>query len=466
MNKIRLAFSIFSRFHGVKGKIYAIAVIINEARKSLVKGTGIELNVPIRFRRRRFDALSEPVGLVNLWALEQRFEPLNTVVDNDVPARLNILLPSMNPRIIFGGYIAVLNFILRVIDKGYSVRIIICEEINLNEEQVRDDCSRSQLAKKVLEQVELSVVSDRSTPIPVSKNDVFVGYSWMTMRLASIAAKSTNDKLPIFFIQEYEAIFHHYDSFRVLCVATYKLPHYAIFNSELLMRFFQNEKLSIFNPKNSVYGLKNNSTFFSHAISDITPPKLDYISNRDKKKLLYYARPEAHAGRNIFEIGLLALREAIMNGTFSEEWEFYGIGSLALHDELSLPNDVTMKILPRVSLEEYCEMMSDFDVGLALMYAPHPSVPPLEMAAAGMITVTTTFENRDATDMQKITGNLIATAPDPESVAQGISEAVERVSDYEKRIENSVFKWPINWDESFNDIWLDNINALLPSETD
>ena len=41
-------------------------------------------------------------------------------------------------------------------------------------------------------------------------------------------------------------------------------------------------------------------------------------------------------------------------------------------------------------------LLRDHDVGLALMYTPHPSLVPIEMASAGMLTVTNTFENKTA----------------------------------------------------------------------
>lgn len=460
--QIKAAINIFRRFDGFKGKIYAVGVILNEIRKSFTARTGIELNLPFRFGRRRFDFLSEPVGVVNLWALDQRLKPLNPVV-SDEPTRINVLLPDLNPRIIFGGYIAILNFILRLTELGYRVRIVVCEEVDFNEEQIRKSCKEARLANEVLQHVELIVVADRSAPLFVSRNDIYFGYSWLTMRLASRAAQDTNENLPVFFIQEFEAIFHPYDSFRALCIATYDLPHFALFNSELLTRFFRKSELGVFDPRNPAHELKHSHSYFSHAISDIKAPTVEAISSREKTKLLYYARPEAHASRNIFEIGVLALREALEKGVFDASWEFYGIGSLSLSGQIELAEGITMKILPRVSLEEYCRLMSDFDVGLALMYAPHPSVPPFEMAAAGMLTVTTTFESRSSEDSESISRNLIAASPDPSSVANAIQDAVERVGDYESRVQAAKFQWPRTWKETFNDELMESLVDVLPS---
>ena len=63
---------------------------------------------------------------------------------------------------------------------------------------------------------------------------------------------------------------------------------------------------------------------------------------------------------------------------------------------LRLPRSgATLQLVPRGSQESYGRMLSRFDVGLALMCTPHPGLVAIEMAAAGMATVTNTFDNKD-----------------------------------------------------------------------
>ena len=200
---------------------------------------------------------------------------------------------------------------------------------------------------------------------------------------------------------------------------------------------------------------------FLHAISDVRCPDVAELASREKRKLLFYARPESHAGRNIFEVGIFALRKAIESGVFDDTWEFYGIGTLALGGSLELTGNKKMHMLPKVPFREYCDMLSTFDLGLALMYAPHPSVPPLEMAAAGMISVGTYYENRSAQDMAAISGNMIAAFPSASAVADALEKAVARVDDFELRVSNAKFEWPRNWDQSFNSTFIEQIRPML-----
>src|SRR5262249_17920914 len=55
--------------------------------------------------------------------------------------------------------------------------------------------------------------------------------------------------------------------------------------------------------------------------------------------------------------------------------------------------------LGRLSLEQYGKLMSRSAVGLSLMVSPHPSYPPLEMAAAGMLVLANTHEDKDLSQL-------------------------------------------------------------------
>ena len=69
-----------------------------------------------------------------------------------------------------------------------------------------------------------------------------------------------------------------------------------------------------------------------------------------------------------------------------------------------------LELLAR-SDQRYAELLREHDVGLALMLTPHPSLVPIEMASAGLLTVTNTFENKDARALGAISTNLIAAEP-------------------------------------------------------
>ena len=64
---------------------------------------------------------------------------------------------------------------------------------------------------------------------------------------------------------------------------------------------------------------------------------------------------------------------------------------------LDLGGGASVELIPRARQDELRDACcASHDVGLALMYTPHPSLVPIEMASAGMLTVTNTFENKTA----------------------------------------------------------------------
>jgi hypothetical protein len=95
------------------------------------------------------------------------------------------------------------------------------------------------------------------------------------------------------------------------------------------------------------------------------------------------------------------------------------------------------------------------------MFTPHPSLVPIEMASAGMLTVTNTFENKTAEAMAAISPNLLAVSPTIEGIARGLCEAAAAVDDHERRARGSAVRWSRDWDRSFDDELLAGVSAFL-----
>ena len=145
----------------------------------------------------------------------------------------------------------------------------------------------------------------------------------------------------------------------------------------------------------------------------------------------------------------------------SADWELNGIGSLAPETAVALGEGAALRLLPRMSQDAYARVLRDHDVGLALKYTPHPSLVPIEMASAGMLTVTNTFENKTSEALQAISGNLVAAPPSIDSIAMSLAEAVARAGDAERRVRGSVVAWSRDWQRSFDATMLDGLVRAL-----
>ena len=123
-----------------------------------------------------------------------------------------------------------------------------------------------------------------------------------------------------------------------------------------------------------------------------------------------------------------------------------------------------MELIPRAPQAGYGAFMREHDVGLALMYTPHPSLVPLEMASAGLVTVTNTFENKTAEALRAISGNLIAAEPGLDALASALGEAAARAEDVDARLRGSRMRWPRDWGESFSAPVLERVLSLLKAD--
>lgn len=114
-----------------------------------------------------------------------------------------------------------------------------------------------------------------------------------------------------------------------------------------------------------------------------------------------------------------------------------------------------------MSLEEYKELLPGFDVGISLMMSPHPSLPPLEMAAAGLMVVTNIFANKTAESLKGISPNIIPAEPTVGGVEEALKKAIENCNNYNDRMEGARINWSQSWDETYNDAVLGKIKDFI-----
>ena len=91
------------------------------------------------------------------------------------------------------------------------------------------------------------------------------------------------------------------------------------------------------------------SAAFENAITAVVPPAAEELAARRPRRLLFYARPEPHAARNMFELGVLALGRALERGAFAGDWTLHGIGTVRAGRRLHLGGGDWMQLLPRAA---------------------------------------------------------------------------------------------------------------------
>ncbi len=202
------------------------------------------------------------------------------------------------------------------------------------------------------------------------------------------------------------------------------------------------------------------SASFQNAITPVSAPIVEELEARASRRLLFYARPEPHAARNMFELGVLALSRLAQDGLLYG-WEVSGIGSVEPGRVIPLGGGGSIELLPRSGQDEYGRLLREHDVGLALMYTPHPSLVPIEMAAAGLLTVTNTFENKTQSALSSISSNLIAVEPSLDGIVAGLRAALDAADDFGRRVDGGAVRWSRSWEQTFPGELLDKVADAL-----
>jgi hypothetical protein len=372
--------------------------------------------------------------------------PLKLDVRSDAPRRVNMVVPMIDFRYVFGAYLMIFHLALALRDRGIRVRLLIVQEPPRSRERWIGELRRAPGLDRLLDAVEIVDATDRSRAVEVSAGDVFLATTSWTAHVAAAATKQLGRERFPFLVMEYDPLVFPTGSRRELSAAAYDAPHDAIFSTGLLARYFGSSGLGVYRHGGASVVIDN----------PVDVQTLDAGAMRGRRRLLFYARPEDHAQRNLFELGVLALERA----SFSlKGWDVEGVGALE-PVALDLASDVELTIHPRVSLDAYLELLPRYDVGLALQATPHPGLVALDMAAAGLVVVTNTFATKNADDLTKISPNILAPPPRVADVAKAIAAAVERAADIDARISGANLNWPRTWSEALPPSRIDEILSL------
>jgi glycosyltransferase involved in cell wall biosynthesis len=393
--------------------------------------------------------------------IERLLAPLGFTVSAAEPERVNILIPTIDLRHLFGGYIAKFNLARKLAEAGHRVRIVTVDPTP----ELRADWrlqveSYSGLAG-AMSTIEVAFAREQGEVV-ISPRDRFVATTWWTAYHARDAISRTQGERFLYLIQEYEPFTFVMGSWAAVAAATYTFPHAALFSTELLRSYFAANRIGVYSGDGA--DGDPSSVSFQNAITPVRAPSAAELADREGRRLLFYARSEPHAKRNMFELGMIALSRAIESRIFGDEWQFFGIGSVSGRSRVELADGNELDVLPRQGQSRSGEILAGYDIGLSLMLTPHPSLVPIEMASAGLLTVTNTFETKTAERLGAISSNLIAADPSIEGVAAGLAAAVDRVDDHAARVRGASVDWSSDWEASLDSRVMGSVLRLLGLE--
>jgi 23S rRNA U2552 (ribose-2'-O)-methylase RlmE/FtsJ len=345
-----------------------------------------------------------------------RFAP-----DLETRPRLNLLLPTYRPNSVFGGVataLAIFERIAQACGDELDLRMVLTSDwIELETAEVPSGYQPSMIGDDIDAKKKVVIFPPdlrRKAALPVRANDVFFASAWWDARAAfglidqQRRIFGTRHKL-VYFVQDFEPNFSAWSSDWALSEHTYRRPAdtLALINSIPLAEYLEA----------SGYEFPEQIVFKPLLNGAINPATASGSSRRNV--VLVYWRPSVERNLSDLILNAISLWQQ-KNPYLVGDWEFWGAGEDG--PPVRLPNGTHMQALGKLSLKEYEEKLCECKVGLSLMLSPHPSYPPLEMAAFGMSVVVNSFGTKDLSQY----GGAFYTVRslDPDDIADALAGAI------------------------------------------
>lgn len=357
-----------------------------------------------RFAIKAYRYMLDAVSQKNVVSFIAEVQEMKTrSVDGVDNMRINLLVPSVDNRYVFGGISTAYKFFEQFSEmKGIQKRIIVTDD--QVDPKTMIDLPGYMIVEpedNITEGNQIVGMGNRANrTLPVFKNDIFMATSWWSayisfeiLRWQADVYKQSVKKL-VYFVQDYEPGFYPWSSRYLMADSTYKsdVPTIAIYNSYILSEYF----------RRNGYTFANEYYFDPTLNSELKKELLKYKNSMPRKKqILIYGRPSVE--RNAFELIVDSLKTWCDMQEDIDDWTILSAGEV--FDDVPLKRGKKIEVLGKLTLEEYAKTMLQTKVGISLMVSPHPSYPPLEMSTFGVKVITNTYDNKNLNGFNE---NIIA----------------------------------------------------------
>jgi hypothetical protein len=380
-------------------------------------------------------------------------KPLPWVADLQQPRRLNIVMTGLGKGLT-GGPLSILQFAAEVVKAGrLGVRWI-----NVDGKGI----SGSELLAHLTNYEDLNVLTTNTLPFVIDApnkdvilthpDDLCMATIYFTAQIchATTRLPDFTQKNFLYFVQDYEPIFFSHNSRYYEAVESYTLPHFAIYSTTFLQKHFVTARVGPYG-----YMPLHQADAAVYASEPAIAPWGTTLNIRPLlrkgriRRLFVYAR--AHADRNAYDLTLAVLSKAICTGAFTplESWEFIGLGA-RFDENMTLGGDcnhpTNLAIRQNIPRPLYRRLVRSGDVGFSLMMSPHPSLPPFDYAAAGLIAVTNSFWTKTREMFLNVSTNFEIAPLSFAALVKALHTATRRALDYRARKRGAdMMHWESRW---------------------
>ena len=246
----------------------------------------------------------------------------------------------------------------------------------------------------------------------IGEDDLFLTTSWWTTTsvLGTVPARQV-----VYLLQEDERCFYPVGAQTIGATAAMDHPDLrVVVNTEALLRHLEST---------GVTNLGSTGISFEPSFEPFLRAGRALGSGRTRQ-LFFYARP--HNPRNLFDLGVAAIDGAIEAGYLPRErWRVVFVGRNV--PAITFCDGSRPVVYDRLGWHDYRELLGGVDLGLSLMASPHPSYPPLDLAASGSVVVTNTWPGKP--DLAKVSDRILLTDATVEGLVTTIGRATALIDE-------------------------------------
>jgi hypothetical protein len=364
------------------------------------------------------------------WALQ----PFPAYLAPGLPPRITLVTDSINTGSLYGGVATAIIFAVELAKASHRRLRVLTRTEQPHHDNVRHVIENANVDYG--ESIEFCCSAPGSRrEVDIAEQEIFLTTSWWT---TDACRKVVPSERIIYLLQEDERQFYPAGDDQLRCAETLSDPR---------VRFVTNTKLLADHLVSDGYAnIGRNGLWFDPAF-----PSTSYRyepSSTGKSNFFFYARPVNL--RNLFYRGIEAINEAVQQGILDPaEWQIHFVGKDLDPAWAKLPFRPTLE--QNLAWSDYTALVRRMDLGLSLMYTPHPSYPPLDLAASGSVVVTNRHGLKQ--ELDHFSKNIICADSDVASLVGALRAGVMLARDKERRLanyRNSTFSR--DWGASLRDV--------------
>jgi glycosyltransferase involved in cell wall biosynthesis len=342
--------------------------------------------------------------------VDQRKSPqFRPVLDAPEPA-VTVLVPTLNPTEIYAGIATALDIGAGLAARGHLVRFVATDLPIASAEASHQFVAARLPPGTAPANARFSLLCGRLQPsLSFHPDECFLATAWWTAHLVE-ALRPAGFRRPgfLYLLQDYEPNFYAWGPEFADAEASYRLDFRPLFNTATLRDYFAALGFGFATQDAPCFAPSIDIPLFAKGKRPPAPAR---------RRLAVYGRPAV--ARNMFPLAVEGIERFLQQtGLVPSQIEILSVGMP--HDHVALPGGHQITCLGKLPLEDYPDWLLTVDAGLSLMLSPHPSHPPLEMAAAGVRVVTNRFATKD---LSRLTPAILSVDTTPQSVADGLARA-------------------------------------------